>query len=755
MRGEALALSTNDTREQLIIMNIRAFGLVTTICALGAASAQTPLDQLPTANGFAGDASQRVSLNASDGTLRAYARRFETVFSTRTVEFQPALGVKTDRLQSLRFETESIRRTNGETLAVSPGQQVVGNQQVRYQRTWFDEIYDVHVDGIEQSFEFRSLPTGTGDLVVRMNLSTELVANTTEWTEAGLAFHLDGVPGQVTIGAVTGIDAEGKRCTGSLRCKGGALELALPESFVDSAALPLVLDPWIGNGFQGSASDFDDARPDVAYDESSDTYFMVWSREIGGLTQLRGRAVDSDGVEVFGTMSVNSSFSDKLYPACANVANQDAFVVVWTEDGNIRATAVTASGTTVIPAGMDVQASPNLDSFPDVGGEATSLDNDALAVWWDFSAAKIEGAQLELNVAASTLVAFDHTDLTALAGGGGSGDSLPTISKSGGSTGHHMIAFQRSQTDLEVCAMVVDRNLNALDNFVQITANSVNDTAPSCDGDGRNWVVAWERDEAGSISVEDIYCTAVHLNAAENAAYLGASGIPIETDVNDDEHHASVSWLGESVLIAYADQNSGSDYDVTCVPIDPFTCQRNAFEYIVTSSTLDQDWPAIGSAFSGGSDSDRALIIWEEENQNSIAFIGARFWSAEEGLTTEEVSGCGTGGFAYATRITTGNTDFVHRLRSSRSFSPCALVFSFGRIDAGCGLCTLVPDPTTGFAFGASTDFRGNASVAMSIPANSSLAGLTFYDQWLVTAPAPFCAPVGTDFSNAIRVVIQ
>ena len=48
------------------------------------------------------------------------------------------------------------------------------------------------------------------------------------------------------IGTVLGIDARGRTSPGALRVVGNVVELSLPASFVDSAELPLILDPLVG-----------------------------------------------------------------------------------------------------------------------------------------------------------------------------------------------------------------------------------------------------------------------------------------------------------------------------------------------------------------------------------------------------------------------------------------------------------------------------------------------------------------------------
>jgi len=62
----------------------------------------------------------------------------------------------------------------------------------------------------------------------------------------------------------------------------------------------------------------------------------------------------------------------------------------------------------------------------------------------------------------------------------------------------------------------------------------------------------------------------------------------------------------------------------------------------------------------------------------------------------------------------------------------------------------------TAFPITTSTTAAGHAAVTTPLPSASALEGLVFYDQWLVVPSGTAgCSAFGTDFSNAIAVVIQ
>ena len=110
-----------------------------------------------------------------------------------------------------------------------------------------------------------ALPPGSGDLVVRGRIVTDLACATPDVKVDSLAFEVPGAPhlGGIAIGEVTGIDAAGERAAGWMRCDGDTLDLVLPASFVDGARLPLVLDPLISTAGTVQVGG-DPKRPDAA-----------------------------------------------------------------------------------------------------------------------------------------------------------------------------------------------------------------------------------------------------------------------------------------------------------------------------------------------------------------------------------------------------------------------------------------------------------------------------------------------------------
>jgi hypothetical protein len=215
--------------------------------ALAPAIAQGPIAPASIAPGTASRpdvASLRSSAHglteAADG-LRGFGADYGVAFTTSGMTFTPALGAQAPTDQRLQMAVIGITRgaTSIPFAAVAPQQQ--GNAVVYARAAGLEERYEVRSEGVEQSFVFHELP-GRGDLVVHCALGGELAARGELTADGEVQFVVPGLGG-ATIGAVTGIDARGARCTGSLRLAGGGVDLVLPAGFVDHATLPLVLDP--------------------------------------------------------------------------------------------------------------------------------------------------------------------------------------------------------------------------------------------------------------------------------------------------------------------------------------------------------------------------------------------------------------------------------------------------------------------------------------------------------------------------------
>ncbi|HND56704.1 MAG TPA: hypothetical protein PLV92_30005, partial [Pirellulaceae bacterium] len=317
---------------------------------------------------------------------------YQLRFESWGIEFLPALRSASDASDELHqndglvLRLESIGR-GAASVALQPSTPRTSPAhalRVEYDRGFATERYDVGVDGVEQSFVFAERPSGDGDLVVRFAMATELTVTP---DGDGLRCERPGVGG-FRIGGVVGIDAQGTRVAGTLRVVDHVLELILPASFVDTAALPFVLDPLIGAVFRVTGLSTD-TEPRVAYDASTDTYLAVWQAG----SAVHGYRISATGTPLGVRLILASTGS---IPDVANIGARDVFVVVYQHSG-IEGRAVRAVDGAILSGSFSIAG--NL-SVPTVGGSLGGSPFSpglALLAWWDSVSDTVYAASLTVD----------------------------------------------------------------------------------------------------------------------------------------------------------------------------------------------------------------------------------------------------------------------------------------------------------------------------------------------------------------------
>lgn len=197
-----------------------------------------------------------------EGEVRAGGPDYAARFASDGVHYLALSHRRGVDAASLRYRFAAVARGGRDRLVrAAAAAPTVAGQEVHYEHGGVREVYAAQVDGIEQSFVIAQRPDGEGDLVVRGAIATDLPL--TSASASGLCFERDGHG--VTFGAVTGIDANGVRMSGTLQLRGNTLELTLPAAFVEHAAYPLTVDPLIGSAFTvGNVAGVDDNLPAIA-----------------------------------------------------------------------------------------------------------------------------------------------------------------------------------------------------------------------------------------------------------------------------------------------------------------------------------------------------------------------------------------------------------------------------------------------------------------------------------------------------------
>ena len=192
---------------------MRSFTIVTSLLmCVGITDAQAPASR-SAAVSTAATSAAFAGVNEQGGALLGSSRSYRARFLDRSVEFQPCLGRTTPRAERLQVAFVAARR--GDTVlqradAAVP-ERTHDRRSVDYRWPSLVERYETTPQGLEQSFVFAERPRGCGDLVIDLAITSSL----TRAADGGMRWHNENGDG-VRFGEVTGIDAHGARCRGTI-----------------------------------------------------------------------------------------------------------------------------------------------------------------------------------------------------------------------------------------------------------------------------------------------------------------------------------------------------------------------------------------------------------------------------------------------------------------------------------------------------------------------------------------------------------
>lgn len=697
-------------------------------------------------------------IGALDGTVRAVGPGYAVRFDAAGPTYLPAFGRAAPRDYPLHLAMRGVHR--GGDLH-SPAVRTTEHDEHRfvYDRGEIREVYEVRSDGVEQSFVFAGLPPGEGDLVVEILVDSELRAEPAA-DDSRIEFgHPDvAAIGSVVVGGVVGIDARGRTVRGSIRPTPRGFELALPAAFVSSASLPLILDPLIGTNFNvpSTSSQFDLA-PDVAFDLDNDVFLVTWQYYFSSLsTDIRAQRVRRAG-SLVGSLIPMSAPGVQGRPQVANVALSDAFLAVYAEGSEVLARSILAASGAV-SAASTVASSNWIGSDPDVGGESTDDDNDAICVWAS-SGGDILARQVQVTSSGAISLVGSETTLlssTTLA------SLQPAISKTGGTASRFVVVATRreSTTRQYVYGRAIDRQLGLLtgEALLSLIGGRTFASNPDVDGDGTNWIVAFDARPDLPATDRDVLATSVSFTPLVNLLRVNATAIAVEAGVDDDEWNPCVSWVGKgSCLIGYSDAVGSAAADAVVRSVDLFRCSPCEGQYLVTNGGGRFGNVAIASTLPhvrGGTED--ALIVFDELDGAGSYSLHARRWSTSDGLFDETIGGggCGSAGTPHASCARLGNSSFTLRLRDITPTPTVFCVLGFSTLGLACGPCRLIPDPYTGFVL--ATSGNGFAEITLPIPSDPGLRNLRVHTQWIVpTTSSAACATLGADLSSHLLFAIE
>lgn len=319
---------------------------------------------------------------AEGSLVRAAGFGWRASLQSEGLSFTPALGSSVPSARTLELRPRGIFVEDAPVgIAGSECWSANGAHADRSHGNW-SEHADARERGLELWAELHELPV-RGELVLSYDTGGDLLLAAVD--ESGADF-LEPQIGGVRIQGVLGIDALGHTCRGSIRAEGGRIDFVLPESFVQNAALPLIVDPLITPVVEVGLAD-DDQATDIAYDTSGN-YLVVWEHLFAlDDTDIYAWRRDADGNPFGFLIGIAADTADEREPAVGMNPNTDEFVVAWSRrstDGDYDLWGVEVSASTgfVGPAKVLV-ATPFDEGEPTIADERPGFPGDAdLLVGW-------------------------------------------------------------------------------------------------------------------------------------------------------------------------------------------------------------------------------------------------------------------------------------------------------------------------------------------------------------------------------------
>lgn len=628
-----------------------------------------------------------------DGALWAKGgERYKARFDRRGSVYIPFFGSDAPRNYPLNLTLEEV--LVGEKLVefrrdVEPERL---GEAVLYDRGSLIEHYDVRPDALEQLFHFDALPRG-GDLVLRIAGQSDL-----ELTETPEGFELSNSYGRMFYGRAVVVDSAGLRVPAPTTFADGWIEIRVMEEFLEVAAWPITIDPVILTFVVVPAQDRVASMPDVAYDETTDVWAIVWTQRFsltdydvyselrqgdGALVPLSEVLIDFTADCWQGSRIANNQIADQFLIVAQASANCES---PWTIKGRTR-----QAGSNTVGSQFEISVGFVGDKLrPDVGGDPVTTGPTYYCVVWQraFSASDHD-IHYQLVAADSTLL-FPSTQIVD--NSSGTFDRTPAISKSNGqrpfASQQWNVVWQRlvSPGDGDIHGAQIHWNGTLTTPTFTVESSAASDYAPQVSsllngGSGpRPYLVVYSRDGTGGNS--KIHCTALRggipLTPSASLTSLegGATGFQMTAAVESDGTTFTVAY-GETVL-------GPTSYDVF---VSSFALSLATGSLVPTEVrqvlTASSEWDAFVRLASkqGGTDGlpgspQRHMAVWTSSSPGGVMVgVGGGIYDSGSDPGAPYCFGGGTcpcgnpGGRQEGCRNSTGSGAALHGSGSNRMSS--------------------------------------------------------------------------------------
>lgn len=717
------------------------------VCALG--QAQSPISTVPVTP--SSGMHQGHGLRVDGAGLLGCGNDYVVRFDGSGAHFTPVLGRDALAVAPLQLALQSIHRgTTPLPCDLEDAPALAGDTAVYDRSPQLRERYELRDTGMEQSFVFDTLP-GRGDLVVRCRLGGlgELAAAA---ADGGLDFVRDGQR-LVHMGTVTGIDGNGARARGAIRRDGDFVELSLPASFVDRAALPLVLDPFVSTAQGISVVTPSDSAPHAVWHSQQQRWLCVFERAVSTTQKdvmIRALAPNGTLGLLLPVASVAGSFSRAPRIAYHTVSNR--CIVVYQQGASefalntIEGAVIDGLATTITPFQVAGGAANYIT--PDLSGDPSGAGQGVIAYARQSLSSGLFLRNYVLGASGVPTIGIERAlsiNATAV---------RPRVSKSSRTAiavtyeqkpGNHSFAYVQAVSGLGLL----------LGSPAAIGNPGGPDLhQPDIDGDGTDFMMVVEYQRA--VGDRDVSVAQWHWNGS-------SWGPPVATAavgqmIGTDEGEPCVALLGPKYAIAWQQTVGFLSSIVQCRNFSRTGCiECGAQVTVPLSGSMAQ--PALASSYASGAIDNMALLTVTAAAQlfpPSGDVYGCQ-WNAHTPVTPTVLSaGCGhpmTLSLVGAPGI--GNTTFgfsVSTTDAQASLGAFLLGIGLSTPRLPCGTCLIVNPVATNLVVLSG----GVGNYALPLPCDQSLIGLPIQAQGAaIGSPQNVCPSLNTlSVSQAIAFTI-
>ncbi|MBK8096215.1 MAG: hypothetical protein IPK26_03865 [Planctomycetes bacterium] len=376
----------------------------------------------------------------ADGRIWVAADSYKASFGVDGTTFVPYLGAAAPRNFPTRFDRAKVT-VGGVALTTPIVTPSLTDRMVAFVGDGCTERYRLDATGIEQQFVLNWLPNrGAVEVTVPVSTDFAVVANA-----AGHRFQHE--LGSFGYGRAVAIDGIGRRLDLETRVHGQAMVISVPQYFVAEAALPLLIDPLIGNVAMTATEARVLTHTDTAWDASLGVFAVIWERVWSATdSDVYLRLFDVGMAPVGNQVTIDSSTTSWRKPQVAGLDAHDRFLVVaevsTANASPFRIAGRLATGATLTLGAQTNLAVANADLInPDVGGDPAPTNANFCLIFehaYNATDHDIRGGLIAADL--TSLQAFTLDSSLVL-------DLQPSISKScgapGGGTEGWGVAFQR------------------------------------------------------------------------------------------------------------------------------------------------------------------------------------------------------------------------------------------------------------------------------------------------------------------------